>query len=510
MRNDEKNVIDFKEIFSLIFRRLWLIILFALCGGIIAFCVTKYFITPKYEAHLNLYVQSSAAIVKNGSSANDKGNDVNNLKQLTNTYIEVLNDDLVMQDMSSELIKRFGEDRIRPVFTIDKEHNIPASELRSTIFIESVPDTLVLKLKVITKDPEVSVAICNYFAVYSDQYLQKAIGNECIAKYMTWAKYNDVPVSPNKVKNTALGMVAGILISLLLIFIMDFFDDSVRNVNTLSNRYGTAVIGEVGHFKTKFRSGEKKSRFVSLFNKYVPFTVVENYKAIRTSIIYSLSSYDKKVISVSSAEPFEGKSVTAANIAITLAQGGNKVLLIDADLRNPVQHEIFRISEKKGLANALTNISDLDRCIKKTFMDKLDILSAGDAVANPSELVASENMDKLLEKLEEKYTYIIIDTPAVNFFTDAVEIAKKVSGMIMVVRYKETSAADIDSAMSRIEFFEANMLGFIINDMKTNKKYNKFVAPNRSILPAPKMTDAQIQNKNVNKNRNTGSSKPKR
>ena len=143
-------------------------------------------------------------------------------------------------------------------------------------------------------------------------------------------------------------------------------------------------------------------------------------------------------------------------------------------------------------------------------MDKLDILSAGDAVANPSELVASENMDKLLEKLEEKYTYIIIDTPAVNFFTDAVEIAKKVSGMIMVVRYKETSAADIDSAMSRIEFFEANMLGFIINDMKTNKKYNKFIAPNRSILPAPKMTDAQIQNKNVNKNRNTGSSKPKR
>ena len=186
------------------------------------------------------------------------------------------------------------------------------------------------------------------------------------------------------------------------------------------------------------------------------------------------------------------------------------MLLIDADLRNPVQHEIFRISEKKGLANALTNISDLDKCIKKTFMDKLDILSAGDAVANQSELVASENMDKLLEKLEEKYTYIIIDTPAVNFFTDAVEIAKKVSGMIMVVRYKETSSADIDSAMSRIEFFEANMLGFIINDMKTNKKYTKFVAPNRSILSAPKMTDAQLQNKNINKNRNTGSSKPKR
>lgn len=507
MRNDEKNVIDFREIFSLIFRRLWLIILFAVCGGIIAFCVSKYFITPKYESHLNLYVQSNSSIIKNGNnSTSEKGNDVNNLKQLTNTYIEVLNDDLVMQDMSDELIKRFGEDKIRTVFTIDSENSIPANELRDTIFIESVPDTLVLKLKVITKDPEISVAICNYFALYSDQYLHKAIGNESVAKYMSWAKYNGVPVSPNKIKNSALGMIAGILLSLLLIFIMDFFDDSVRNVNTLSNRYNTAVIGEVGHFKTKLKSGDKKNRFVSLFNKYVPFTVVENYKAIRTSIIYSLTSYDKKVISVSSAEPFEGKSITAANIAITLAQGGNKVLLIDADLRNPVQHEIFRISEKKGLANALTNISDLDRCIKKTFMDKLDILSAGDAVANPSELVASENMDKLLEKLEEKYTYIIIDTPAVNFFTDAVEIAKKVSGMVMVVRYKETSSADIDSAMSRIEFFEANMLGFIINDIKTRRKYNKFVTPNRSISAVPRLTDAQIQSRN----RNTGGNKSKR
>ena len=171
------------------------------------------------------------------------------------------------------------------------------------------------------------------------------------------------------------------------------------------------------------------------------------------------------------------------------------------------------ISEKKGLSNALTDISDLDKCIKKTFMEKLDIISAGDAVANPSELVASENMDKIIEKLEEKYTYIIIDTPAVNFFTDAVEIAKKVSGMIMVVRYNETSSSDIDSAMSRIEFFEANMLGFIINDVKSNKKYNKVTASNRSIAPLKKMTDAQKISKNnsaSSKNRSTGNNKAKK
>ena len=120
-------------------------------------------------------------------------------------------------------------------------------------------------------------------------------------------------------------------------------------------------------------------------------------------------------------------------------------------------------------------------------------------------------MDRIIELLEDRYAYIIIDTPAVNFFTDAVEIAKKVSGMIMVVRYNETSMADIDAAMSRIEFFEANMLGFILNDTKNNKKYSKFRAPVRSAAPINKRTDAQQMsrnnssyrsNNNSNRNRN--------
>ncbi|WP_051411261.1 polysaccharide biosynthesis tyrosine autokinase [Ruminococcus flavefaciens] len=513
MKNDERNLINFKEIFSLIFRKLWLIVLFAVCGGIIAFCISKYLISPKYESHIKLYVQADTPVVTNGNS-NENRNDVDNLKQLTNTYIEVLKDDLVMQEIGTNLMTRFGYDIISKVFTVNDDNTIPASQLRDTIDIESVPDTLVLNMQVTTKDPEVSVAICNYFALYSDLYLKKAIGNGCKAQYMSWAQYNGVPVSPNMMKNTALGVVSAVLLALLIIFLMDFFDDSVRDVNTLASRYDKAVIGEVGHFKSK-----KKGGLVSLFDKAVPFTVVENYKAIRTSIIYSLSSYENKVISVSSAEPFEGKSINAANIAITLAQGGNKVLLIDADLRNPVQHEIFRTSEKRGLANALLNISDLDKYIKKTFMDKLDLLTAGDAVSNPSELVASENMDKVLEKLHDKYNYIIIDTPAVNYFTDSVEIAKKVSGMIMVVRNHETSAADIDAAISRIEFFEANMLGFVLNDKTKNKKYNKFIVPSRNVSAQNKMTDAQLKSQNnvssertssSNKNRSASASRARR
>lgn len=495
--NTERNVINFKEIFSLIFRRLWLIILFALLGGVIAFCVSEFLIDPKYEAHVNLYVQSDSPLLASGSSnsqsSGDNKSDVGILKQLTNTYIEVLNDDLVMQEMGRELVERFGYDIISKVFTV-KEDNIPADELRDTIFIESVPDTLVLKLKVITKDPEVSVAICNYFAVYSDIYLQKAIGNGCKAQYMAWAKYNDTPVSPDKLKNTVLGAISAILFALLLIFVIDFFDDSVRDITVISNRYKKAVIGEVEHFKGVNKYGKKNTRFVSILDKYIPFTVIENYKAIRTSLIYTLSSYQSKVIAISSAEPYEGKSVTAANLAITLAHSGNRVLLIEADLRSPVQHLIFGITSRKGLAHALTNIYELDNCINKTFVEKLDIITAGSATANASELVSSYTMNEIIDEVRDNYDYILVDTPAVNPFTDSIDIAKKVSGMIMVVKYNETKSSDIDSAMSRIEFFETNMIGFIFNDVKRNKKYNKVMETARDVIQADDNTQQEGQN----------------
>ena len=122
-------------------------------------------------------------------------------------------------------------------------------------------------------------------------------------------------------------------------------------------------------------------------------------------------------------------------------------------------------------------------------------------------------MDRIIEKLEDKYAYIIIDTPAVNYFTDAVEIAKKVSGMIMVTRYNETSESDVDSAMSRISFFEANMFGFIFNDIKKNKKYNKIREMSRNVETVEELTDAQkMSRKNTeakveNSNKNNNKSK---
>lgn len=172
-----------------------------------------------------------------------------------------------------------------------------------------------------------------------------------------------------------------------------------------------------------------------VFHKEVPFFIVESYKSIRTNVTFSLSTFDRKIFAVSSSNPGEGKSTTSANIAIAMAQSGSKVLLIDADMRKSVQHKIFGIKNKKGLSSAVSKISSLEDCIQKNVMENLDVMTAGPIPPNPSELLASEQMTAILNELSEKYTVIIIDTPPVNVVTDAMELAKNISGIIMVVRY---------------------------------------------------------------------------
>ena len=135
---------------------------------------------------------------------------------------------------------------------------------------------------------------------------------------------------------------------------------------------------------------------------------------MRTNLIFSLSTSDKKIFAISSPNPSEGKSTTAANIAITLAQADNKVLLIDADMRKPVQHKIFQVKNKIGLSSVIGKMETPAKCIHKNVVKNLDLLPTGPKPPNPSELLASDQTAKILEELSGKYDYIIIDTPPVK------------------------------------------------------------------------------------------------
>lgn len=217
------------------------------------------------------------------------------------------------------------------------------------------------------------------------------------------------------------------------------------------------------------------SRLNTNVTKSGTFQIVEAYKIIRTGLLFALSTAQEKSIVCTSAEPGAGKSTTCSNVAITMAQTGAKVILIDADMRKPTQHKIFRVNNAQGLSKLLSGLAAMKDTIQRDVVTNLDLITSGPIPPNPSELLGSENMLNLLNRLSEEYDYIFVDTPPVNVVSDAFMLAKKVAGVMLVARQKQTHYEELQKAVESIRALEANVLGVVITDVsEQNKPYGAY------------------------------------
>lgn len=458
------NSISIKDIINLILGKIWIVIIALAVGGAVAFGFSKCILPLKYSSHISMYVQSYTGIYEDPQNYQ---NNISNSKQLINTYIEVLKDDAVMRAVGEKLEESFDEKILNECFTLGDEGITPAS-LRSCISITTVTDTSALTVTTTTKNAEVAAAICNFIADVAQDYIHDAVGVGSISTIDTAKVYSN-PVSPNTKKNIMLGAFAGMILSILVIIAIDFFDNTVKDTNVLASKYNKSVIGEVQKFGQEDRKHRSRKNYeeehIKLTDENVPFSIIESYKSIRMNVKFAISTFDKKIVVVSSANPGEGKSTLASNISIATAQSGSKVLLIDADMRKPVQHKIFGIRNKNGLSSAISKMNSSEECICKNVMENLDIMPAGPVPPNPSELLSSDTAKHLLEKLSETYDLIIIDTPPVCVVSDALTLSECVAGLIMVVRERKTTYDDVEEANNRIELANMNMLGYILNDV---------------------------------------------
>ena len=203
--------------------------------------------------------------------------------------------------------------------------------------------------------------------------------------------------------------------------------------------------------------------------------VAESYRTLRTNIQYS--SFDKpiKSIVITSSEPGEGKSTTSSNLALSFAQEGKKVILIDCDLRKPVLHKEFQISNSRGLSEFLIGNVEFSKVVYK-HESGLHVLPSGLVPPNPAEMLASMAMEHLLTQLEEKYDYIILDTPPVNAVTDSKILSTKVDGTILVVKYGYTKKDAVMEAVKGLRAVNANIIGTVFNgeENKTGKYYHYY------------------------------------
>lgn len=221
----------------------------------------------------------------------------------------------------------------------------------------------------------------------------------------------------------------------------------------------------------KTKKINSKRKLIAKINPKSPIS--EQYRTIRTNIQFSSADDDIRSFMVTSASPGEGKSTTAANLAVVFAQQGKRVLLVDGDLRKPTMHYTFQATNTMGLTNVLTRQATLMEAVQATDVEKLDLLSSGPIPPNPAELLSSRMMDQMLAEAYKQYDLVIFDSPPVLAVTDAQVLANQCQGTVLVVKSGETELENALKAKELLETAKAKLLGAVLNNksMKESSYY---------------------------------------
>ena len=198
----------------------------------------------------------------------------------------------------------------------------------------------------------------------------------------------------------------------------------------------------------------------------------EAYRSLRTNIQYSYFDTKYRTIVITSSEPGEGKSVTSGNLALALAQGDNKVLFVDCDMRKPSLHKRFKISNVHGLSDLLLHKQDMESTAF-SYNKNLTVITSGKVPPNPSEMLGSKVMSTFLEEMKKHFDYIILDTPPLQAVTDAQILSTKADGLLLVVRAGVTKKDSVMNSVNIIKKVNWNIIGTVLNgvDNSRNKYY---------------------------------------
>lgn len=205
----------------------------------------------------------------------------------------------------------------------------------------------------------------------------------------------------------------------------------------------------------------------TLLTESAPFHIREAFKTIRTNLLFTLATTGSKTVVVASAMPNEGKSTTAVNLSVVLAQTGAQVLLMDCDLRKPSVHRLFKLSSDKGLTSILCGIDKIEEALNENVVPNLDVITAGPMSPNPSELLGSSRMSDLLNIVQKAYDYVVLDASPINIVSDAVIVAKQTAGIILITRQGQSRHDQLQKAIESCEFAGVNILGIVINESRS-------------------------------------------
>ena len=507
----EDVIIDLKKYFYLFWDKAWLILLASVLAAAAAYFVSIR-LTPVYQADATVLIEVPSFNTTEVSA-------ITAAERLTRTYSEIMTNTNVLMQM----IDRLGM-------------SLKPTELKDMIIVQPQPNTQLIDIKVESTDPEAAAVIANTLVdVFAQEIVlmhtrryQNSLTNlenqmmDVEAKLLLYktqlasaasqaerdrleskiaenqgiyagllrsyetirlteaqsmisviliepAFPPQIPTRPRVRMNSALAALSGLIISSGGIFLAEALDDRLKTPDEITDKLNLPVLGLIDSHDI-----ENGNKLISAAQPRSPIT--EEYRTLRTNVNFASVDHRLRCLLITSAEPGEGKSTIAANLAVVLAQSGLNTGIIDCDLRKPSIHTFFGLNNYIGLTSLFKDAGNhhIKDFWQKPF-GRLEVLTSGPLPPNPSEILGSQRMKKVLEMLRKEFDILVIDSPPVLAVTDAVVLAQLVDGVLLVVQPGKTKLKTIQTMLKELRLANANILGVAIKFMggKSGRRYSR-------------------------------------
>ena len=441
--------IDIKDFFNYLKKYIILIILIAIILMTLVFMYDKSIKKPMYTTYTTIVLVKGDNTSITGNSEAISQSDILLNQNLVSTYSQIINSKLILKQVIKNL---------------DLDYTVKG--LSRNIKVEALEDTEILKISVSDLNPEKAANIANEIAKVFSLEIKK------IYKINNVSVIDDAQVSYDVSNNTlkrdlALALLVSVFGMSSIIFIKFYFDDTIKYNENLEQEIGMPIIAKV------LKDGDG----TDLITQVKPNSLTsESIRNLRTNLQFSSVDDDLRTILVTSTLPSEGKSFVSANLAISFAQAGKNVLLVDCDLRKGRQHRIFHISNKKGLSNLLVgDPGKMEDYIKKTSIDNLYVITRGICPPNPTELLNSKKNSAFVSKMSEWYDVVIFDGVPCNGLSDSLIISSLVDRVVIVSSENYTPKGDLLNTKKAIENSHGVIAGLVINNINMKGgSHNKY------------------------------------
>ncbi|MHC6593417.1 tyrosine-protein kinase domain-containing protein [Arthrobacter sp. C152] len=423
-----------------IFRRNWLTIAATIFLGLFVGGGISMLIKPTYTADTQLFVA-----IQNSGSAQElqQGNTFSQAR--VQSYVKTVDTPVVLQPV----IDALGLD-VRPEALAEKVK--ATADLNTVLITISVDDVSPVRASAIAQ----AVADSLIKAVDTLERPKSGGSSPISLSVITPASVPIAPSAPNTKLNLLLGLALGLITGCAAAFLRSNLDNRIRGEAELRKVTDLPILGGIA-----FDPVAAKEPLLAKRHTHSPRA--ESFRQLRTNLHFANASGTATSVLVTSSLPGEGKSTTATNLAITLAQAGQAVCLIDADLRRPMVNEYLGLDRNAGLTTALIGQAEVVDLLQPWGEDNLFVLTSGRIPPNPSELLGSEGMKNLVAELEQSFDIVVIDAPPLLPVTDAAVLSQSVGGVVLVVGSQRTKTQDVQKSLGSLELVGARILGLVLN-----------------------------------------------